>query len=324
MKNILCAAAFLLSLLLLSPQRIESAVGQDISVSFRTQVAVLQEQIVLGDIADVHGGPGIWVEKISGIPIRKSPGPGEILFLSRDEVAQKIRNSGLASLMPGLRIPERIAVLREGRTVELEEIRELLEKKLADLHGQRTVKIKEVRVSEDLLVPSGLLSWEVQLPEQARRGGQMSATMLVLADGREIKKIRVHARVEIYAPVVVASLYLKRHQEITRNDVQVVPKDLSVLPPDVLLEASEIVGKRTTLSVNPQEVLRRGMVEVPPVVKKGDRILLIVENQQFKVTTLGEAQQEGRRGERIRVVNVNSKKEVVGKILDGHTVQVEY
>ena len=66
------------------------------------------------------------------------------------------------------------------------------------------------------------------------------------------------------------------------------------------------------------------MVERAFLVKKGDRIILVVENSHFRITSVGEVQEEGGRGDRIRLLNITSKREVYGRLLDANTAQVDY
>jgi flagella basal body P-ring formation protein FlgA len=49
-----------------------------------------------------------------------------------------------------------------------------------------------------------------------------------------------------------------------------------------------------------------------------------VENAHFQITSTGEAKEDGRAGERIKAVNISSQKEVFGRVVDGHTVQVDF
>ena len=44
----------------------------------------------------------------------------------------------------------------------------------------------------------------------------------------------------------------------------------------------------------------------------------------LRVTAKGEAQQDGRAGEKIRVRNVDSRKEIVGRVVERGLVEVEY
>ena len=53
-------------------------------------------------------------------------------------------------------------------------------------------------------------------------------------------------------------------------------------------------------------------------------MVLLVENDQFKITALGEVKEMGRKGDRIKLINLTSKKEVYGKVLDANTVRVDF
>jgi len=86
----------------------------------------------------------------------------------------------------------------------------------------------------------------------------------------------------------------------------------------------EVIGRRATLSINSHEVLRLSMVEIPPLLNRGDQVTLLIENDHFRITALGEAKEGGRKGDRIKLVNLMSKKEVYGKVLDARTVRVDF
>ena len=222
--------------------------------------------------------------------------------------------------------PVPIEGMRAGQMLEREDLTRLLSDHLQNiLHdSDRRVEIRDFRNFDKIAAPRGTLTCEIGLPAQAVRGGNVSGFMNFRAGGEEWKKIRFSARVDIYADVLVARHYLKKHQEIQREDIQVENRNIANLPPDLLTLEKEIVGKRTLLSVNRSEVLRESMVEIPPVVKKGDRVLLLVENAVFRITTVGEVKESGRRGDRVKLINLSSKKEVLGRVLDANTVQVDY
>jgi flagella basal body P-ring formation protein FlgA len=188
----------------------------------------------------------------------------------------------------------------------------------------RKVAVGEFRGYEQVIVPRGSFSCQVLVPERAFQGGNIAGMMAFFANGREIKKIRFSARVDIYADVIVPRHFLTKHHEIQADDIQIANKNIAVLPQDVITEEKEVLGKRTTLSINNQEVLRLSLLEPPPLVNKGDRVILSIENDQFKITALGEVKEVGRKGDRIKLVNLSSKKEVYGRVLDANTAQVDF
>ncbi len=232
--------------------------------------------------------------------------------------------------VPGAGLSEasslRIDLHRDGKRLELEEVLRVLEAGFQSLYPekQHRIEVKAIHHYERIELPPGNLSCEIVLSEQAYRGGNISALLIFRTNGREIGKTRVSARVDLYTDVLVAAHYLRRHHEIEAKDLQWVSRSLSHLPPDFLTEMGAALGKRLTIALNRGEVLRKAIVEEPPLLKRGNRVMLLVETGQIRVTTVGEVREEGRRGDRIKLVNLSSKKEVIGRVIDGQTVQVDF
>ena len=222
--------------------------------------------------------------------------------------------------------PHQMEVMKEGQGIGSDEIARVLENhfKKVSLYKNRRIEVKEVRCYDKIVLPPGNVSCEVILPDQAHRGGNISVTLLFLINGREVGKARVSARVEIWADVIASRRYLARYHEIQEKDIEWVNRNISIIPPDFLTEMKEVWGRRTAISINQGETIRAGMVEIPPLVKKGDRVILLVESPRFRITTPGEAKEDGRKGEQIRLVNLSSRKEVSGKVLDTNTVQIDF
>ncbi len=213
----------------------------------------------------------------------------------------------------------------EERELEFPELAALLESHLTkNLPDQgMKVEIRDIRVNESIRVPAGRVSCKVWIPEPLRRGGQVGAQLVFYSQGREVQRCQVQVLVDLYQTVAVARRYLKRHEEIREEDIDLVPLNLKFLPPDAVTDPRTVVGKRTLVIVKGQEPLRSGLVEVPPLVKKGDLVQVIVDKNNIRVSCLGEIKETGRRGDRVKLVNLSSKKELLGRVVDGGTVQVD-
>jgi len=223
-------------------------------------------------------------------------------------------------------VPFVAAAFQDEKLLEQAELVRLLENHLQKMiqDPKKRVELKDFRGGENILLPKGVLSYEVSFPDQAYRGGHFTASILFSVNGREAKKVRVSGRIDLYADVVVARQLLRKHHEIQERDVHLATRNISLLPQDVVTEVETVLGQRTTMTINGQEVIRRSMVEVPPLVRKGDRVLMAINDSQFKITTWGEVKEEGRRGDRVKLINLSSKREVYGKVLDSNTVQIEF
>ena len=117
---------------------------------------------------------------------------------------------------------------------------------------------------------------------------------------------------------------MRRYQLITEDDIRLQKMDLAELPSNIITSCEEVLGKRTKSAINANVVLRSDLVELPPLVRRGDVVLMIAESDGLKITALGEVRERGRRGERIRVVNLDSKREIYARVLDSKTVKVDF
>jgi flagella basal body P-ring formation protein FlgA len=304
----------------------KEAAPSPLSVNFRTQASVQRESVYLEDIAFIHGSSPSLVEKVGKTKIQASPLPGEVLILSRASLSAAMQRNGISSLVDQNQIPEKIEVTRPGRSMERAELIQILEGHFQKALGdeRKTVKIREIQGIDSIMVPPGDLSWEVKAPLQFSQGGHIPVSLILWAEGQKVREVRAQARLEVFAEVVVAKNSLRRHQIVEEKDVHLVNRNITQQAADVATDLGEVLGKRVTLSVNTQEVLRKSMVEVPPLVKRGDRVTLVVENVHFKITCMGEVKEEGRGGDRIKVTNISSKREVYGRVLDSQTVLVDF
>lgn len=208
-----------------------------------------------------------------------------------------------------------------------EEIRRILEeyfkeKIIRDSRSQ--IEIREVKVLDSVFFLSPTNLSGVILSPHAYKGGNIFATILLDLGNEEVKSVRVSAKAELIREVLVTTRHLSKNHQIKEGDVELALKRISPFHLKVITDPKEVIGKRTTLSINPGEILLEGMVEVVPLLRKGDQVFLLVENSKFKITALGEAKEEGRMGDRIRVVNLTTKREVYGRVLDAKTVIIDF
>ena len=65
-------------------------------------------------------------------------------------------------------------------------------------------------------------------------------------------------------------------------------------------------------------------MEFPPLVKRGDVVMIVAETNGLKITALGQVKKKGARGDRIPVVNFESQKVLYARVMDANTVKVDF
>jgi flagella basal body P-ring formation protein FlgA len=154
--------------------------------------------------------------------------------------------------------------------------------------------------------------------------GPCSIAVDFSVNGHFEKKVRATATVEVWGPVVVTRKPLGRYKPIVEDDIVLQTMDLANLSSNVLTDPAAVLGKRTKRAIGAQTPLRADSVELPPLVKRGDLVVIIAQSKGLKITTRGLVKKKGRLGDRIPVVNVDSKKVLYARVIDSNTVQVDF
>ena len=300
-----------------------SAASTLVRVMSMTQID--EEQILLGKIAQIEGNDPHLVQQLHGIVIGRSPLPGKSRKIDASAVIRRLKQNRIDLNRLEIQVPPQVTVERSFIDISAQKIKSLV----ADYISQNIIKdlsdarIREIQMTENLKLPRGRITYTVQPSPNSNRMGKIPFSVSFEVNGKLYKRIWTAARVEIFTNVVVTKRPLGRHKPITEDDIELRKMDLAQLPPDVITDSATILGQRTRRAIGTQTVMRPNLVEFPPLLKRGDVVVIIAETAGLKITALGEVKKKGRLGERIPVVNLDSKKVLYARVLDGNTVKVE-
>jgi flagella basal body P-ring formation protein FlgA len=159
--------------------------------------------------------------------------------------------------------------------------------------------------------------------EQPFRGRVAVNVELLLGD-RLLHSGVVSAYLRIDEKVFVPVRPLRRGEVLGEADFRSVARDASRLPFDTVREREQLLGRRMTRSLRADEVLRASHVERVPVVGRGDRVTLVLESGAIQISSIGRAVEAGAVGDWIRVLNVDSRRELSGRVGEDGRVHVAF
>jgi flagella basal body P-ring formation protein FlgA len=189
---------------------------------------------------------------------------------------------------------------------------------------RQQVQVTNVRLQGNLQVPSGLLTYDIMPRTRRLAPGPVSLTVVVRVDGKAVRRLLASATLSMSTQVVVAAAPLARHQMISRADIRLAEVDLARLPEGVITNPEDVVGKWVRHNVSLGTPLHERLVEAPTVITRGAVVTIVAQSASVSVTVPGQAKEDGAVGEQIRVLNLSSRKEVYAKVLDEHTVRVDF
>lgn len=316
---------FLASLLSLSLVSKISAI-QATRVSVSSSTLVDGERILLGEIAKIEGDDALLIQRLKGVDIGRAPSPGKKREIQGSVFNRCLKQNRIDPSQLALHVPAKVIVERSLVEIGSEKIKALvsdyiLKNFFNNLHDAR---IKDIRVTESLHLPLGRITYTVLPSRNNDMMGKIPFTVNFDVNGKFYKRVWATATVEVFTNVVVTKKPLGRHKPITEDDIEMQKLDLAKLPSDVITDPEVVLGQRTRRAIGSQTVLRSNLVEFPPLVKRGDVVVIIAESAGLKISALGQVKKKGRLGDRIPVMNFDSKKILYARVVDSNTVKIDF
>jgi flagellar basal body P-ring formation protein FlgA len=296
------------------------------SISVYEKTTVEKDEILLGKIAGIEGEDHVLIRKLKNVVIGRSPLPGKSRYIGRDYIKLRLKQNDIDLPRLALQIPEKIKVSRSFVEISREEIEKIVSNFIygKDFWNKNNTRIKNIQITKLPLLPRGRITYKVIPPKVMQGMGTIPLSIHFLVDGEFYKKVKATVKIRIFKEVVVTGKPLGRYRTITQDDVYMKKMDITNLPNDIITNYKDVLGKRVRRNIWAKVVLRAEYIEFPPMVKRGDTVLIVAESEKMKITALGEVKKSGRRGERVKVINLNSNKRIFARIIDENTVKVDF
>ena len=325
-KNLIAILLFIFSTIPLMGQKFEISAAAVARISISSTIQIDGEYILLGKIAKIESDDSILKKRLSGVNFGRSPLPGRAREIEAAEFRRCLKKNQLDPARLVLNIPPRFIVKRSQIEISRDKIKQLVSEYVSKnlINNLDDARIKRIGVSEGLILPGGSIVYTVTPTRNRTRLGKIPLAVNFAIDGKFYKRIWATATVEVFANVVVTKKPLGRHKPITEDDIEIEKRDMAKLPANVITDPEVVLGQRTRRAIGTKTVLRSNLVEFPPLVKRGDVVVIVAESANFKITALGQVKRKGRVGDRIPVINFDSKKVIYARVVDSNTVQVEF
>ncbi len=296
------------------------------SIRVLKNVEIEDDKILLGKIAVIKGENSEFIQKLRAIVVGKSPLPGKSRQIDEHYIKIRLKQHSVDLSGIILDVPEKNEIFRGF----IEISRERIEKMALDFiykkipYERNRARVKKIRANRSVVLPKGRVTYKVVPPPNMDFFGLIPLSVVFNVNGLFQKKVLVTVDIEVLTEVVVTKRPFGRYKMITEDDICLQKRDISNLPSNIITSSEDVLGKRAKRAIDAKTVLRTDLIEFPPLVRRGDIVSIIAESDGLKITALGEVKKKGRMGERIRVVNLDSKKGIYARVLDANTVKVDF
>lgn len=170
----------------------------------------------------------------------------------------------------------------------------------------------------------GTLRTEISTRAQEPLRGRVPLAISLYAGDLLVKRGVITPYVRRSERVIVPTRDIRMGSILSPGDFVYADRDATRLPRDVVRETAEVVGLRAKRSLRKDRAFRSSQVEGVPLVERGDRVQIVLQAGALQISATGKAQEAGAFGDWIRVVNLDSKRELSGRVDSDGRVHVAF
>lgn len=283
------------------------------------------ERIVLADIAEIKAEAAT-VQRLRSISLGYAPNVGMTREISRSQIALAISAAGFADGEIVLDAPAKILIRREGQTVLQSQMREAVEKAVAERisNEQISAKITRLELPADFLAPKGSLEIRPNASANTNFFQPFSLPVEIRVDGKTWRRFSARVEIEAYAEILVAARDLAANSKLAETDVRFENRRLTKPLTNYLREMDKLRGLTLVKNIaNGAEMTSDSFVS-GVVVKAGDAVRIEAQSEKLKIVVSGEARASGRIGDRIAVKNLQSGAILQALVADEGLVRINF
>ena len=128
-------------------------------------------------------------------------------------------------------------------------------------------------------------------------------------------------RVKLYKKVLVVKSSLERNHIFSTTDVKFEKLDVNQINGTPYTDISKIADFRSKISIKPETVLIKEVIEPKPVIYSGDKISARVIKGKVMLTVDAFSRQDGAKGDIIKIRTKNNK-QFTAKVIDSKNVLI--
>jgi len=282
-----------------------------VTIKLPSEAQVTGVDFVLGDIAQVESDDPQTAERFRTLSLGYAPAPGYSRLLEAQAVAREARAS-----FPGLELEFQGAsscrVFAKVQRIEAAAIGALAKAELAQVFRDLDVELEMVGQLLDVQVPLGMTpaTLKVKLRESAPRAGSWSVPVEIVVDGTSVRTIWTSWNADVWEQRDVLVKDVARGAAIGPKDLVQRRTRVQNQQANNPLDRRALRGSIAKRDMRAGEAVHLRDIERELVIRRGDLVHLEVHHGAITARAAAIAQEDGRIGDRVRVVTSSTQQEL--------------
>ncbi|GIS84424.1 MAG: hypothetical protein CM1200mP16_07240 [Nitrospina sp.] len=117
---------------------------------------------------------------------------------------------------------------------------------------------------------------------------------------------------------------VKRGEILSNDEIRVETVQTERPPQNAITNIDKALGYEAARNLPVGKILIPNFIKRPALGNRGDKILIMAQKGGMTITTPGILKEDGYENAMVRVLNIESKKVIYGRLVDSNTVKVRF
>nr|MBI1231818.1 flagellar basal body P-ring formation protein FlgA [Cytophagales bacterium] len=288
----------------------------------KSEVVVSENNVRMNDIIELKEG-----KPIPDFVIHQSPNIGQPIHWHKNKVYELINN-----IFPGFLHPvglgsQWIKIRKESRPLESEELLELIDhsisRHLGEINGN--LELSLARDWRPVEVPLNSINIEIINPESIQLASFVVVKFHITDQDNKLGPYYVQLRCRCLTEVLMGHEGIQRGSKLTPDLVHWVTQDvLSLRNPLTRDNFDPDDPYQTVRSIRSGSPILLRDVRRQPLILRRDIVTAVLDNGALQISIKALAEEEGYKGDIIRVTNLRSNKEFYARVIRRNVVELAH
>lgn len=286
----------------------------------KSEAVVSGDNIRLNDIIELKDG-----KPIPDFSIHQSPNIGEPIHWHKNKVYELVNNVFPGILQPVGLGAQWVKIRKESRSLESDELLELINQSISQHIGEINghLEMSLAREWRPVEVPLNAINIELINPESIQLASIVVVKFHITDQDSKLGPYYVQLRCRCLTEVLMGDEGIQRGSKLTPDVVRWATQDvLSLRNPLTRDNFDPEDPYQTVRSIREGSPILLRDVRRQPLILRRDIVTAILDNGALQISVKALAEEEGYKGDIIRVTNLRSNKEFYARVIRRNVVEL--
>ena len=189
---------------------------------------------------------------------------------------------------------------------------------------KESLEINVYYQGKDITLPLGKKDLIYKIMGSSQRAGRIPMILEIRINDQFKKRIRLNTKVLVSQQVIKTKRAVKRGEILSNDEIRIETVQTERPSQNAITNIDHALGYEAARNLQAGKILIPNFIKRPALGNRGDKILIMAQKGGMTITTPGILKEDGYENAMVRVLNIESKKVIYGRLVDSNTVKVRF